>query len=376
MVLDGPDFQSGGQRNAGHFFVFEVDHIFGVLDDGGGVGGDEIFAFTDADDERTRLAGEDQFIGPGDVHDGNGVGADHLIEGDARGFEQVEFLAAAHDLRDEVHEHFGVGVAVKSVSAFNQGLLERVVVLDDAVVDQRQLAVAAEVWVGVDVVGWAVGGPAGVPDSKVAGGHVVADVGQEIVDLALLAVVSETALRVDDGNPRAVISAVFESLEPLDDEGKGGLLTKVSDDSTHGSKGRLKRPLGSFRPGDDERGVRRRDCGPKHDLLQGHGRKLGVEIDVRPSLLSIQASLRVNRKVEDIGVPIGVEGAAIGDPRRPRFRGQFEAAVDAFHEGGEGGRPGQFRREVLHRQHDFRPVDHGSISSVQAVQPAQVQPQI
>ena len=38
-------------------------------------------------------------------------------------------------------------------------------VLDDAVVHQRDPAVAAEVRVGVDVVGRAVGGPAGVPDA-------------------------------------------------------------------------------------------------------------------------------------------------------------------------------------------------------------------
>ena len=177
VVLDGPDFQSGGQRNAGHFFVFEVDHIFRVLDDGGGVGGDEIFAFTDADDEGAGLAGENQLIGSGDVHDGNGVGTDDFIEGDTGGFEQVEFLAALYDLGDEVDEDFRVGVAVKGMSPGNQGLFQGVVVLNDAVVDQRELAVAAEVWVGIDVVGWAVGGPAGVPDSKVAGGHVVADVG-------------------------------------------------------------------------------------------------------------------------------------------------------------------------------------------------------
>ena len=132
VVLDGPDFQPSGERDAGHFFVFEIDHVFRVLDDGGGVGGDEILPFTNADDEGARLAGENQLIRPCDVHDGNGVGADNLIQGDTGGFEQVQFLTAPHDLGDEVDEDFGVGVAVKGMSTRNQGLLQRTVVLNDA----------------------------------------------------------------------------------------------------------------------------------------------------------------------------------------------------------------------------------------------------
>ena len=71
-----------------------------------------------------------------------------------------------------------------------QALLERLEVLDDAVVDDGHFAVAAKVRVGVDVARRAVGGPAGMADADAAGGGLRRQQGLQAVD---------PAGRLDDG---------------------------------------------------------------------------------------------------------------------------------------------------------------------------------
>ena len=65
-------------------------------------------------------------------------------------------------------DHFAVGRRAKAVAFALQAGLERAEVFDDAVVDDRHDAVAADVRMGVDVGGRAVRGPAGVADADVA----------------------------------------------------------------------------------------------------------------------------------------------------------------------------------------------------------------
>ena len=106
------------------------------------------------------------------------------------------------------------------MSAFNQGLLERVVVLDDAVMDEGQLAVTTEVGVGVDVVRWPVSGPTCVPDADVARRCVVSDVRQQVIHFAFPAVMGQGSRGVHDGHTGAVVPPVFKPFEAFDDEGK------------------------------------------------------------------------------------------------------------------------------------------------------------
>ena len=77
--------------------------------------------------------------------------------------------------RHEVGGDLGVGLAdVKATPVGEERVLQRVEVLDDAVVDEGELAVvAAAVRVGVVVGGAAVGGPAGVADAGRRAGEVV-----------------------------------------------------------------------------------------------------------------------------------------------------------------------------------------------------------
>ncbi len=57
------------------------------------------------------------------------------------------------------------------IALFDQATLERLEVLDHAIVNDGNLAVTTQVGVGVDVARRTVGGPAGVADARPARGR-------------------------------------------------------------------------------------------------------------------------------------------------------------------------------------------------------------
>ena len=69
-----------------------------------------------------------------------------------------------------MREHFGVSVGFELVPGTNQFLLERVVIFNDAVVDDGDFAGRVEVRMAIGVRRNAVRGPARVRDAEVAGG--------------------------------------------------------------------------------------------------------------------------------------------------------------------------------------------------------------
>ena len=185
-VADGADGQFAVPRHRGDFLIFQVDHIFGVRHNGCGVRPHkEVVVAPHADHERACLAGGHQAVWMGFVEHHNGVCAHHLLEGDTHGVRKVK-ACGVHDLFDEMRQHFGVGVADEGVPSVGEQLFERFVILNDAVVNHRDFALAPHVRVGIAVTWGAVGGPAGVPDSDGAHRDVFGNVGLEVGDLAFL----------------------------------------------------------------------------------------------------------------------------------------------------------------------------------------------
>src|SRR5262249_37963378 len=118
---------------------------------------------------------------------------------------------------DQVGDDFGVGVALEVEALGFELPAQGGVVLDHAVVDQGQDAVAADVGVGGAVVGGAVGGPAGVAAAGGAGGRLVAQVADQFLDPAgALAQVHVRA--AEGGQTGAVIAAVFQPAQALDQD--------------------------------------------------------------------------------------------------------------------------------------------------------------
>src|SRR5262249_7043589 len=138
------------------------------------------------------------------------VGALELVQGLADGLDQV----AVEVVGDELGNHFGVGVALEDDALGLELALEGGVVFDDAVVDDGDLAVGAEVGVGVAVGGRAVGGPAGVADAVAAGGGALVQVLGQVGDAAG-ALAQVEAVAGQGRQAGAVITAVFQAPQPL-----------------------------------------------------------------------------------------------------------------------------------------------------------------
>ena len=136
---------------------------------------------------------------------------------------------------NEVGQHFGVGGRVKFMPGLEHDLLERLVILNDPVVDDGDAPGLVEVRMGIFIGRRPVGGPAGVAHAKVAGdflpGHHLA---QAFVNLPLALDDLQVAL-AQHGHPRAVIAAVFQPPQCLQEDGAGLALANISDDAAHGS---------------------------------------------------------------------------------------------------------------------------------------------
>ena len=127
-------------------------------------------------------------------------------------------------------------------------LLERLVVLDDAVMDDDDGAGAIEVRVCVGDGHAAVGGPARVTDPDAAGQLTAPDLGGELTNRADLLEQRETVWRltgmsiaIQNCEARRVIAAVLQALQPFEKEGRQVVLplANVAENSTHCPLSRL-----------------------------------------------------------------------------------------------------------------------------------------
>ena len=122
--------------------------------------GDELLAVAAADDQRALLAGPDQQAGLVGAHRHERVVAAEVGVGRADGVDQVAVVVVG----DQVGDHLGVGLGGEHGAVVDQLLLERDVVLDDAVDDDVDAVGGVEVRVGVLLGDPAVGRPARVAD--------------------------------------------------------------------------------------------------------------------------------------------------------------------------------------------------------------------
>ena len=137
-----------------------------VLDERGDIRAQEVLALAEADDQRRVAAGADHDAGLVAVHGEQGEGA---VEARHGGAECLGELADAAVLAAEQHGgDLGVGLALEGVALGEELVLQLGEVLDDAVVDEGESSVVAEVRVRVAVGRAAVRRPARVADAGAA----------------------------------------------------------------------------------------------------------------------------------------------------------------------------------------------------------------
>ena len=134
---------------------------------------------------------------------------------------------------DQVGDDFGIGLALEHPACRCQFGTQFLVVLDDAVVDDRDLA--GGVGVGIGRSRRAVGGPAGVGDADDAGRGIAGQHRSEIGKLALGPATHQRTI-VQRADPGAVIAAILHPLEAVDQPVGHAGRAHDPDNSAHSSR--------------------------------------------------------------------------------------------------------------------------------------------
>ncbi len=225
----------------------EFDGVAGVGDERGNVGAEEHLVLTDADDQRRGATAGDDLPRLVDMGEQQGEGALETAEhGQCGRLEVASGGARGVGQGEQVGGDLGIGLTGELDARRLDLCAQRGEVLDDAVVDDRDLAVEGDVRVRVDVVRPTVGGPAGVPDAGRAGEPVAPvdlDLGEEVGELARLLLDLEPAGR-HHRDPGRIVAPVLHPGEGVQTDVEGALtglrvlqgIPDVSNDATHVDK--------------------------------------------------------------------------------------------------------------------------------------------
>jgi len=124
-----------------------------------------------------------------------------------RGVVQARSFEA---LGDQMSDDLRVGGRTERVALGDEAFAQRFVVLDHAVVDDGQQAIAAEMGVGIGVVGRTVRGPARVPDARPATQRRLLGEPFEPLDAAGALDDHQPAIRTDQRQAGAIVAAILQ----------------------------------------------------------------------------------------------------------------------------------------------------------------------
>ena len=216
-------------RDLGDVAFFEVREVAGFLDQRLHVRPEKKLSFTDARDERAAAPCTDDVAGFIAAHDRDRV---RTVQPLRRFDDRVQKVRAlVHRAQDHVRDDFGVGVRIEAVALGFQLLAQIRVVLDDAVVHDRD-AVAGDVRVCVLGVRNAVGRPARMRDAGEAGDRGALVQGLQLAHLARRADAGQAVI-LQNGDAGRVVAAVFQRLQTCDQDGDDISLTCGGYNSAH-----------------------------------------------------------------------------------------------------------------------------------------------
>jgi hypothetical protein len=245
------------QLQVDHVAFFQVDDLVGHAGQRHRVAGQEVFALAlaaaDAQHQRRALPRADHAVRFVAREDRDGVGAAQPRQRLLHGLQQVAVVQAVHQVCDDL----GVGLAGEDIAALLQFGAQLVVVLDDAVVHERDApgrgcrrrAAAVEFAEGgarciharpgaemrVRVVHRrrAVRGPARVRDAGARAYALGLHVGRQFGHTRSAARAPQMPALVHR-DAAAVVAAVLQPLQALDQDGNDVALADRTDDAAHG----------------------------------------------------------------------------------------------------------------------------------------------
>src|SRR5664280_404964 len=122
---------------------------------------------------------------------------------------------------------------MKRVAEFKEFVLEPVVIVNDAVVNDSNFAALIQVRMAVGVGGRPVRGPARVADAELADCRFAGQKqGKAFIDLSLL-LSNDHVPVAQDGDAGAVVSAIFQPAQSFEEDGRRGFFTDVTYNSAH-----------------------------------------------------------------------------------------------------------------------------------------------
>jgi hypothetical protein len=154
--------QDSVERDLGDIAVFQEQHLVSVRQQRRDVGRDETLTRCQAEHQWRSGSRDQDLIGVIGMHAKDGVDAAHAADRGAEGLLEAE--PVLHQERHQEREALGIGFALRNDSAFFQLGTDLQKILEDAVVNDHDLAVSAGVRMGVVLAGTAVRRPARVTD--------------------------------------------------------------------------------------------------------------------------------------------------------------------------------------------------------------------
>ncbi len=236
------------QLQVHHVAVLQVHDLVGGAGQRQRVGREIVAVGAAADDQRRALARADHAVRLLGAEHGDGVGAFQAAHGLLHGGVQVAVVQVVHQVGDD----FGVGLALEHVAGGLQFRAQVVVVLDDAVVHQRDarraLVRAGEMGMRVVRQRRAVGGPAGVGDAGQALDAVLRGLRRQFGDPLGAAHPLQPGARVH-GHAAGVVAPVFQPAQAFEQDGNDIVLRHGADDATHRGMLLVREDEGRRRPG-------------------------------------------------------------------------------------------------------------------------------
>ncbi len=134
---------------------------------------------------------------------------------------------------DELGDDLGIGSAMEDHAVGFELALQDSVILDDAVVDHRDGPVTADVRMSVAVGGRPVRGPAGMADAGASADRAVAQELHQVGDAAGAFADLQTAA-VQHRQPGAIVAAILQPAQAVQERGLCFAIADVTDNATHG----------------------------------------------------------------------------------------------------------------------------------------------
>jgi hypothetical protein len=212
-----------------------VNHLVGVPHHGRYVGSGEVPAISHADDQRASSPGDNDLIRSLPVDHRNPEGPLDLGHGFSHCFAEVSIKAE----RDEMGQHLGVGLRPEPHAGLFQPFPDRVVVLDDSVMDDKDVFGLVPVRMRILLARLAVSGPAGVRNSAGPGKFHVLHLFFQFDDFAHRPVKLDPAAKLH-GHAGRIVTAVLQPFEPFKQDRLNLVFAHIADDAAHLSSSGVK----------------------------------------------------------------------------------------------------------------------------------------